>query len=99
MKKTLIAASFASLLGTTAIAQEIGATIAAFDDNFLTVMRNGMTDHAASLDGVNLQVEDASNDLAKQIEDKSRVCFPWRCKDQLEDEKHWQRLLVPAVGD
>ena len=54
MNKTLIAASFASLLGTTAIAQEIGATIAAFDDNFLTVMRNGMTDHAASLDGVSL---------------------------------------------
>ena len=71
MKKTLIAASFASLLGTTAIAQEIGATIAAFDDNFLTVMRNGMTDHAASLDGVNLQVEDASNDLAKQIDQVS----------------------------
>ena len=68
MNKTLIAASFASLLGTTAIAQEIGATIAAFDDNFLTVMRNGMTDHAASLDGVSLQVEDASNDLAKQID-------------------------------
>ncbi|MDG1431724.1 MAG: substrate-binding domain-containing protein [Paracoccaceae bacterium] len=68
MKKTLITASLATLLGTAAVAQEIGATIAAFDDNFLTVMRNGMTDHAASLDGVSLQVEDASNDLAKQID-------------------------------
>lgn len=71
MKKTLISATIGALLatGTTvASAQEIGATIAAFDDNFLTVMRNGMTDHAASLDGVNLQVEDASNDLAKQID-------------------------------
>lgn len=68
MKKTLITASLATLLGTAATAQEIGATIAAFDDNFLTVMRNGMTDHAAGLDGVNLQVEDASNDLAKQID-------------------------------
>ena len=71
MKKTLITASLATLLGTAAAAQEIGATIAAFDDNFLTVMRNGMTDHAASLDGVNLQVEDASNDLAKQIDQVS----------------------------
>lgn len=68
MKKTLTLAAVAAILATGAVAQEIGATIARFDDNFLTVMRNGMVDHAASLDGVNLQVEDATDDLAKQID-------------------------------
>ena len=71
MKKTLLSATIVATMSTGAFGQEIGATIAAFDDNFLTVMRNGMTDHAASLDGVNLQVEDASNDLAKQIDQVS----------------------------
>ncbi len=69
MKKTIIAASaLMSVIGTSAIAQEIGATISRFDDNWLTVMRNGMTEHAASLDGVNLQMEDATDDIAKQID-------------------------------
>lgn len=68
MKKTLIAAGVVSLLGSTAMAETIGATIARFDDNFLTVMRNGMVDHAASLDGVELQVEDATDDIGKQID-------------------------------
>ena len=68
MKNTLIAAGLASLLSTAAFAQEIGATISRFDDNWLTVMRNGMTEHADSLDGVSLQMEDASDDIAKQID-------------------------------
>ncbi len=56
------------MLTTSAMAQEIGATISRFDDNWLTVMRNGMTEHATSLDGVSLQMEDASDDIAKQID-------------------------------
>ena len=68
MKRTLIAAAAVALLTTSAMAQEIGATIARFDDNFLTVMRNGMVEHANTMDGVNLQVEDATDDLAKQID-------------------------------
>ncbi len=68
MKKTLALAGIATLIATSAVAQEIGASIAKFDDNFLTVMRNGMTDHAASLSGVSLQVEDANNDVAKQLD-------------------------------
>ena len=68
MKKTLTAAGLVALMASSAMAQEIGATIARFDDNFLTVMRNGMVDHAANLDGVSLQVEDATDDLAKQID-------------------------------
>ena len=68
MKRLLIGAGLAALMGTGAAAQEIGATIARFDDNFLTVMRNGMTGHADSLSGVSLQVEDATDDVAKQLD-------------------------------
>ena len=68
MKRILIGAGIASLLATSALAQSLGASIAKFDDNFLTVMRNGMVDHAAALDGVELQVEDANDDIGKQID-------------------------------
>ena len=68
MKKTLLVAGLAVLLGTTAIAQDIGVSMAKFDDNFLTVLRNGMIEQAGAMDGVNLQVEDAQNDVAKQLD-------------------------------
>lgn len=68
MKTTLISLGLVAVMTTGSYAQEIGATISRFDDNWLTVMRNGMTEHAASLDGVNLQMEDATDDLAKQID-------------------------------
>jgi len=41
--------------------------MALFDDNFLTVLRNGMQDYAKTKEGVNLQVEDAQNDVSKQL--------------------------------
>jgi inositol transport system substrate-binding protein len=68
MKKTLIIAGFAGLMATTAMAENIGVSMALFDDNFLTVLRNGMVDQAAGMDGVTLQVEDAQNDVAKQLD-------------------------------
>lgn len=68
MRKTLVAAGLMTVMSTSAIAQEIGASIARFDDNFLTVMRNGMVEYAEGLDGVNLQVEDATDDVAKQLD-------------------------------
>ena len=68
MKKTLVVAGFAALLGTTAMAENIGVSMALFDDNFLTVLRNGMDEHAKTLDGVTLQIEDAGNDVAKQLD-------------------------------
>lgn len=68
MRRTLTGAALVSLMSTTAMAENIGASIARFDDNFLTVMRNGMVDHAATLDGVELQVEDAQDDVAKQLD-------------------------------
>ena len=67
MKKTLIAAGACALMTTTAMAQDIGVSMARFDDNFLTVLRNGMTDYAGELDGVRVQIEDAQNDVGKQL--------------------------------
>ena len=68
MKTTLLAFGLVGLMSTSALAETIGASIARFDDNFLTVMRNGMTDYADTLDGVDLQVEDATDDVAKQLD-------------------------------
>ena len=67
MKRLLTATAICGLLGTAAQAENIGVSMALFDDNFLTVLRNGMQDHAASLDGVTLQIEDAQNDVGKQL--------------------------------
>ncbi|MEO1640994.1 MAG: substrate-binding domain-containing protein [Pseudomonadota bacterium] len=69
MKKVLVAAGLATLMmGTSAVAQNIGASIARFDDNGLTIMRNGMTAHIETLDGVTLQMEDAQDDVARQLD-------------------------------
>ena len=68
MKKTLIAAGVTALMSTTAMAENIGVSMALFDDNFLTVLRNGMIELADGMEGVDLQVEDAQNDVAKQLD-------------------------------
>ncbi|MFK0331932.1 sugar ABC transporter substrate-binding protein [Rhizobium sp. NPDC090275] len=60
-------AAFATMLATSASAQTIGVSMALFDDNFLTVLRNGMIDYSKGLDGVTLQIEDAQNDVGKQL--------------------------------
>ncbi len=67
MKKTLIVAGFASLMATTAMADGIGVSMALFDDNFLTVLRNGIQANADA-NGLSVQIEDAQNDVAKQLD-------------------------------
>nr|WP_314085679.1 sugar ABC transporter substrate-binding protein [uncultured Shinella sp.] len=66
MKKFILGSALAVMMSTAAHAETIGVSMALFDDNFLTVLRNGMTDYAKTLDGVELQIEDAQNDVAKQ---------------------------------
>ena len=66
MKKMIMSAALAVMMSTAAHAETVGVSMALFDDNFLTVLRNGMQDYAMTLDGVTLQVEDAQNDVAKQ---------------------------------
>lgn len=67
MKKTLIAAGVVSLLGTTAMAETVGVSMALFDDNFLTVLRNGIQSYADE-QGHTVQIQDAQNDVAKQLD-------------------------------
>ncbi len=70
MKKILLAAGLSTLMmGTTAMAEmQIGVSVARFDDNGLTVMRNGMTAFDDANDDVSLQMEDATDDVAKQLD-------------------------------
>ena len=68
MKKNILLAGVAALMTTGAMAQEIGATFSRFDDNWLTVLRNGMVEYAGTIDGLVYQQEDATDDLAKQID-------------------------------
>ncbi len=67
MKKTLTVAALASLMSTTAMAETIGVSMALFDDNFLTVLRNGIQSYADA-NGHDVQIEDAQNDVAKQLD-------------------------------
>ena len=67
MRKSIIAAGLASVISATASAETIGVSMARFDDNFLTVLRNGMISYAESLDDVDIQIEDAQNDVGKQL--------------------------------
>ena len=67
MKKTLITAGFVALMGTSAIAGEIGVSMALFDDNFLTVLRNGIQSYADEKGQV-VQIQDAKNDVAAQLD-------------------------------
>jgi inositol transport system substrate-binding protein len=69
MKKFILAAAAVALMSGSAMAgTKIGVSMAKFDDNFLTVLRNGMIESAKGMDGVELQVEDAGNDVAKQLD-------------------------------
>ena len=67
MKMTLLAASLGALMSTTAMADGIGVSMALFDDNFLTVLRNGIQSQADAA-GLSVQIEDAQNDVAKQLD-------------------------------
>ncbi|SEH43093.1 monosaccharide ABC transporter substrate-binding protein, CUT2 family [Rhizobium tibeticum] len=66
MKKFIMGTAMALVLSAAAHAETVGVSMSKFDDNFLTVLRNGMQNYAKTLNGVTLQVEDAQNDVAKQ---------------------------------
>lgn len=67
MKKLLLAAAMAALMTSTAHATKIGVSMALFDDNFLTVLRNGIQAYAGK-NGIEVQIVDAQNDVAKQLD-------------------------------
>jgi len=70
MKKYVMVAAVAmtAIMSSSAMAAKIGVSMAKFDDNFLTVLRNGMIAQAKGMNGVELQVEDAGGDVAKQLD-------------------------------
>ena len=53
-------------VASSANALTIGFSVARFDDNFLTVMRNDAVRHAEEL-GYDIQVEDAKDDVGTQL--------------------------------
>jgi inositol transport system substrate-binding protein len=54
--------------GSTAPARPvIGVTMAHFDDNFLTILRTAMADHAATFPELDLQFADAQGDVGRQL--------------------------------
>jgi inositol transport system substrate-binding protein len=67
MRKLLFATAALALMTSSAMAEKIGVSMALFDDNFLTVLRNGMKDYAATQSGLEIQFEDAQNDVGKQL--------------------------------
>src|SRR5271156_3475259 len=68
MKRILLALAAASALSSPVFAAtKIGVSMDKFDDNFLTVLRNGMADYAKTLPGVTVQIEDAKDDVSKQL--------------------------------
>jgi inositol transport system substrate-binding protein len=55
-------------MSSSALAEtKIGVSMALFDDNFLTVLRNGIDAQAKGM-GASVQIEDAQNDVAKQLD-------------------------------
>jgi hypothetical protein len=52
MKRILIALAAATMVSSPVLAAKIGVSMDKFDDNFLTVLRNGMSDYAKTLPGV-----------------------------------------------
>ena len=66
MKRILIALGMTTILSNSAFAAKIGVSMDKFDDNFLTVLRNGISDYAKQA-GVSVQIEDAKDDVSKQL--------------------------------
>ncbi|ATG73577.1 sugar ABC transporter substrate-binding protein [Zobellella denitrificans] len=69
-KKLIVASALASVLPFGAYAEDIkiGVSMALFDDNFLTLVRQAMQEKTAELDGVSAQFEDAKNDVGQQLQ-------------------------------
>ena len=67
MKKLILGAALAAMMNSTAMAEKIGVSIVSFDNNFQTLLRQGMEARAKEI-GIDIQVEDAQNDVAKQLD-------------------------------
>jgi ABC-type sugar transport system substrate-binding protein len=68
MRLTFCTASLALTLASGAGAETIGVSMQSFDNNFQTLLRHGLTERAAQLEGVDVQVEDSQTDVGKQLD-------------------------------
>jgi inositol transport system substrate-binding protein len=66
MKRLLLAFAASALMMSSAMAQNIGVSMAYFDDNFLTILREAMQARANEA-GVKIQFQDAQGDIGRQI--------------------------------
>lgn len=69
MKTRFATLALATLLSSSVLAEiKIGVSMSTFDDNWLSYLREHMVDKAKSMpDGVQLQFEDARNDVVRQL--------------------------------
>lgn len=69
MKTRFATLALATLLSSSALADiKIGVSMSQFDDNWLSYLRESMAKKAESMpDGVQLQFEDARNDIVRQL--------------------------------
>ena len=69
MTKLLLSTALAALMlaPASAFAAKLGVSIVDFDNNFQTLLMHGMQDRAKEK-GAEIQVEDAHNDVAKQLD-------------------------------
>lgn len=66
MKRLLLGAAVFTACSTSALAANIGVSVAWFDDNFLTSMRNAMQEEA-DREGQEIQFLDAQGDIGRQL--------------------------------
>lgn len=68
MKRLLAACVAAMLIAVPAMAKTtVGVSMALFDDNFLTLLREAVADHAKATPDVAIQFEDAQGDVGRQL--------------------------------
>ena len=68
MKRLLVACAAALLIAAPAMAKTtIGVSMALFDDNFLTLLRQAMADYAKTKPDLEIQFQDAEGDVGKQL--------------------------------
>ena len=67
MKSFCVAAILAALTASAASAETIGVSMQSFDNNFQTLLRDGLSARASQVGGATLQIEDAQTDVSKQL--------------------------------
>ncbi|MCR6727750.1 substrate-binding domain-containing protein [Agrobacterium fabrum] len=67
MKLAYMGAFMAALMAGPASAETIGVSMQSFDNNFQTLLREGLQARASEVDGISVQFEDAQTDISRQI--------------------------------